>query len=496
MKKPGRQRFSKAEDDMILSLVDTLGEHQWDVIAQQLPNRTTRQCRERWLYHLNPNLNDKPFTKEEDRLLLKLYKEYGSRWTTLSKFFKGRSNCSLKNRFFVLNYQGAKKHHSGKSNSQSGIQRSSSSNGLKRHSSLNSQSSTLDSDSSSTASTTALPPLIAPPPPSQSPIPTITPLPNVPVISNLSSIPPIQLPVAPIPAALAPVIQQPATFSYPTVVPAAIVPAVPEPIQSLYPIVQPPIITPICIGQTPSINPISQINQIAPIDQPIISPTIPPTITPAINATINHAIGPPSVDQPILIPVMKQPVPISSPINPPVQSAPIPPISALPPISILTATSLPNLVSAKQASIRSSEEDSPVSDVNLDRPDSKLITASSFEGRDLFSYEFCKCEVKGQIKVKSGKNLMGKCDVNFAGSLGHFDMEEVRHVNTAEGAKRSEAVVTWQHLFQWPNESKGPAKSHHIYPFLVSKNKTHRKKNPASFEKPTPPTSIYDLLNK
>ncbi|OHT15090.1 hypothetical protein TRFO_14435 [Tritrichomonas foetus] len=100
-------------------------------------------------------------------------------------------------------------------------------------------------------------------------------------------------------------------------------------------------------------------------------------------------------------------------------------------------------------------------------------------GRDLFSYEFCKCEVKGQIKVKSGKNLMGKCDVNFAGSLGHFDMEEVRHVNTAEGAKRSEAVVTWQHLFQWPNESKGPAKSHHIYPFLVSKNKTHRKKNPA-----------------
>ncbi|OHS92685.1 hypothetical protein TRFO_41012 [Tritrichomonas foetus] len=101
------------------------------------------------------------------------------------------------------------------------------------------------------------------------------------------------------------------------------------------------------------------------------------------------------------------------------------------------------------------------------------------DGRDLFSYEFCKCEVKGQIKVKSGKNLMGKCDVNFAGSLGHFDMEEVRHVNTAEGAKRSEAVVTWQHLFQWPNESKGPAKSHHIYPFLVSKNKTHRKKNPA-----------------
>ncbi|OHT15035.1 hypothetical protein TRFO_14542 [Tritrichomonas foetus] len=111
--------------------------------------------------------------------------------------------------------------------------------------------------------------------------------------------------------------------------------------------------------------------------------------------------------------------------------------------------------------------------------DKKLIFTST-DGRDLFSYEFCKCEVKGQIKVKSGKNLMGKCDVNFAGSLGHFDMEEVRHVNTAEGAKRSEAVVTWQHLFQWPNESKGPAKSHHIYPFLVSKNKTHRKKNPAS----------------
>lgn len=100
-----RQRFTKEEDQMILLLVKQLGENNWDEVAKQLHNRTKRQCRERWLYHLNPKLNSAPWTKEEDELLLRLHKEFGSNWTVMSKYFNRRPNCSLKNRFFVLNYK-------------------------------------------------------------------------------------------------------------------------------------------------------------------------------------------------------------------------------------------------------------------------------------------------------------------------------------------------------------------------------------------------------
>lgn len=100
-----RQRFTKEEDQMILLLVKQLGENSWDEVAKQLHNRTKRQCRERWLYHLNPKINSTPWTKEEDELLLRLHKEFGSNWTVMSKYFNRRPNCSLKNRFFVLNYK-------------------------------------------------------------------------------------------------------------------------------------------------------------------------------------------------------------------------------------------------------------------------------------------------------------------------------------------------------------------------------------------------------
>ena len=103
-KKSTRQRFTKSEDEIIISLVKIYGDHNWEEIVKRLPKRTTRQCRERWLYHLNPSLNSLPWTQEEDQLLLKLHKKYGSRWTQLSHYFNGRPNCSLKNRFFVLNY--------------------------------------------------------------------------------------------------------------------------------------------------------------------------------------------------------------------------------------------------------------------------------------------------------------------------------------------------------------------------------------------------------
>ncbi len=46
------------------------GAKKWSKIAAELPGRIGKQCRERWHNHLNPDINKKPWTLEEDRLII------------------------------------------------------------------------------------------------------------------------------------------------------------------------------------------------------------------------------------------------------------------------------------------------------------------------------------------------------------------------------------------------------------------------------------------
>ena len=42
------------------------GPKKWSEIAKYLPGRIGKQCRERWYNHLDPNINKKGWTEEED----------------------------------------------------------------------------------------------------------------------------------------------------------------------------------------------------------------------------------------------------------------------------------------------------------------------------------------------------------------------------------------------------------------------------------------------
>lgn len=99
---------------MLVNLVNELGTRDWDSIASRMPNRNSRQCKERYQNYLSPNLCHEPWTPEEDMLLEQKLKEIGSKWVTISKFFKNRTDTMLKNRWLVLSKRGPKNH----SNSQ------------------------------------------------------------------------------------------------------------------------------------------------------------------------------------------------------------------------------------------------------------------------------------------------------------------------------------------------------------------------------------------
>lgn len=101
-KKSTKNLFSVEEDLLLASLVSSFGTSQWKVIAEFLPNRTTRQCRERYRYYLDSSLNNSPWAPEEDDLLIKKYNELGPRWSIISALFKNRTHVNVKNHFATM----------------------------------------------------------------------------------------------------------------------------------------------------------------------------------------------------------------------------------------------------------------------------------------------------------------------------------------------------------------------------------------------------------
>ena len=97
-----KNKFTSQEDRDLLALVEQHGTKQWDRIADSLPGRSARQCRDRWKNYLAPNVNQMPWTREEDQRLLQLYQLVGPRWSKIGATFPGRTSVSVKNRWHKL----------------------------------------------------------------------------------------------------------------------------------------------------------------------------------------------------------------------------------------------------------------------------------------------------------------------------------------------------------------------------------------------------------
>ncbi|XP_010249700.1 PREDICTED: myb-related protein 3R-1-like isoform X2 [Nelumbo nucifera] len=89
--------WSKEEDEIIIELVNKYGAKKWSTIAQALPGRIGKQCRERWHNHLNPAINKEAWTQEEELALIQAHQIYGNKWAELTKFLPGRTDNAIKN---------------------------------------------------------------------------------------------------------------------------------------------------------------------------------------------------------------------------------------------------------------------------------------------------------------------------------------------------------------------------------------------------------------
>lgn len=97
-----RKRFTKEEDEKIRKLVDIFGTDCWTLISQFVKGRSPKQIRDRYSNYLMPGIFFGEWTQEEDELLVKLFSEYGSKWSFIHDHFPNRSANSIKNRWYYF----------------------------------------------------------------------------------------------------------------------------------------------------------------------------------------------------------------------------------------------------------------------------------------------------------------------------------------------------------------------------------------------------------
>jgi hypothetical protein len=95
-----RRPFQPAEDALLIEILSQSPFLNWDSVAQQFDGRTPRQCRERWLNYLRPQVRTGPWSPAEDEFLVAMVNEHGRSWSTISRMFNGRSENDVKNRWY------------------------------------------------------------------------------------------------------------------------------------------------------------------------------------------------------------------------------------------------------------------------------------------------------------------------------------------------------------------------------------------------------------
>jgi myb proto-oncogene protein len=91
-----------AEEDA--KLTDAVKKHgkEWVAVAALVPGRNNKKCRQRWTTQLDPNINNRKWTAEEDAKMMDAVTECGNDWVAIAALVPGRTNWQCRERWRVL----------------------------------------------------------------------------------------------------------------------------------------------------------------------------------------------------------------------------------------------------------------------------------------------------------------------------------------------------------------------------------------------------------
>ena len=75
----------------------------WNRVSQRVPNRSGRQCRERWVHYVAPGVHETTgaWTPAEDATIARAVVMYGRNWVEVARHLPGRTDHAVKNRYWA-----------------------------------------------------------------------------------------------------------------------------------------------------------------------------------------------------------------------------------------------------------------------------------------------------------------------------------------------------------------------------------------------------------